>query len=262
MIATVEKNKTHPAVTNNSNGEKVLNIPALASDVHHLQSAVDLWNNIGLYFLFFTAIIAAGYFVASRIAVNKATKLRTAQIALTNAQEEQFKHDLKDKDLKIATLEKQAEEAHLSQTQLEAKIAPRYLPIEQYNILRDELSKYAGTAVDVIAYPGGSPDIIPLSYQIAHMLYEAKWNMIFLKSGASAMFVEGVIVAIRNESDHDALTAAKLLVEGLNANGIVTIFKNSFPDQDKGLFISSEPPDVLNKRKEITRIKILIGIKP
>ncbi len=162
---------------------------------------------------------------------------------------------------RAAEANQKAEEERLARVKIEEKIAPRYLPVEQYNILRDKLAKYAGMAVDVIAYPGGSPDIIPLSYQIAHLLHEANWDMVYLKSTGSAMFVEGVIVAIRNESDHDALSAAILLVEGLNANGIVTVFKNSLPEQDKGLFVSSATTDVLNKRKEITRIKILIGIK-
>ena len=161
-----------------------------------------------------------------------------------------------------AEANRKAEEERLARVKIEEKLAPRFLTEEQYNNLRDKLVVFAGTTIEVIAYPTGTPDVIPLSYQIVSMFNDAKWKAIFLKSTGSTLFLKGVIVAIKNESDHNILTAAKLLVEELNSYGVDTVFKNSFPE-DKGMFFSSiSSPDDLNEIEKILNIRILIGTKP
>lgn len=138
----------------------MLNIQTLTSDVQHLQNAVDLWNNIGLYFLFCTALIAAGYFVVSRIAINKATKLRIAQVALGNAQEGQLKRELKDKDLEIAYLQK--------------AVRPRTL---DHKIFLEELKGKPKAKVEIL-YKPHDDEAWSLAFQIRGGLSGIGWEVV------------------------------------------------------------------------------------
>lgn len=181
MAAIVRKKKTPPIVAKRSNGENVLNIQALASNVQQLQNSVDCWNNVGVFFLFLTALIAVGYFVVSRIAINTASQLRMAQITLADAQDRQLKYDLKEKDLMIAKL--QAKNLEIVRAIIPRTVAITYpTPLEQFSDVKFEIVAYTDAETQRFA---------KLLYE---MLIAAKWKPTTLNITAPSSFAPGITV--------------------------------------------------------------------
>jgi hypothetical protein len=227
----------------------MLPIETLTSEVQRLQNAVDWWNNFGLVFTAIIAIGAVGYYLASKKTFNIGAQLRQAQVSLANVQQEQLRRDLKEKDLMI-------EKERLARMKIEEKLAPRSLNQAQCEILLAKLVQFAGTVIDIIIYPGGTPDTITFSNQIASVLAAAKWQVAVTKVLAATASVSGIIVAIKDKSDANAMAAAKALTDGLNSEGIATAIMESFPPPPQAIFGGGHGPN------KVVTIKMLIGTKP
>jgi hypothetical protein len=87
-------------------------IATLTSEVQRLQTTTDWWTNATVLVTALTALVAVGYFIVSRVAINRAAQLRTAQAALDTAKEEKLTNDLRDKDKEIAEAKARAAEAN------------------------------------------------------------------------------------------------------------------------------------------------------
>jgi hypothetical protein len=209
-------------------------IATLTSEVQRLQTATDWWTNATLWLTALTALVAIGYFVVSRVAINRAAQLRTAQAALDSAKEEKLTNDLKDKDKEIADAKARAAEANrlaeeerLARVKIEEKLAGWRLDPKAQERLIEKLKPYAKAPFDLA--------VNPVEYRFMEtldgILLAAGWvrqqpksdNPLFselLDGKASINYSSGVTIEIAQESWNSFGTAAETLVKGLDAEGI------------------------------------------
>ena len=150
----------------------------------------------------------------------------------------------------------EAERERLARVQLEEKLAPRTLTTEQRESLRARWATFAGASADIVVYPAGTNDIIPLSDVIRSILEKAHWSVRQWTS-LGGQYVLGVGVAVRAGSDQKVESDVHAIVNGLNAVGIVAaitapLTTDDFPTPAVG------PPPV----GHIAPIRIYIGTKP
>jgi hypothetical protein len=105
-------------------------IDSLTSRIDSLNRSADWWNSGYLLFVTLSVILAGVTVYFQYTAVKKARLLADAQAQLSRAKEQQLSGDLKDKDLKIAglnkvagELNKTAEEARERAAKAEAQVA-------------------------------------------------------------------------------------------------------------------------------------------
>lgn len=265
-----------------SEGENMPDIQTLTSTVQGLESSVNRWNSVALWFIFATAIVAIGYFVVSYVASKKASQLKTAQDNLLRAKDEQLVFDLKEKDVQIAEANAKAEDARkgtetakteaakanaeaakanekaeserLARLKIEERLAPRFLTTEQQNELSEKLKKFAGQNLDIFAF-GDTPEIIRITYLVNSALISAGW-ITRAWTVTAGPTVSEIIVLLRKESAPDTSDAAIALAnELLNhkfATKLIIVTDDKFP---AGNLYGRSTPD------KIAPIRLYIGAK-
>jgi hypothetical protein len=205
-------------------------IATLTSEVQRLQTATDWWTNATVFVTALTALVAVGYFIVSRVAINRAAQLRTAQAALDTVKEEKFTSDLRDKDKEIADAKARAAEANrlaaeeqLARVKIEEKLAGWRLDPKAQERLIEKLKPYAMTPFDLA--------VNPVEYRFMEtldgILIAAGWVRqpkadfsVLLDGKASINYWSGVTIEFAQESLNSFRTAAETLVRGLAAEGI------------------------------------------
>jgi hypothetical protein len=205
-------------------------IATLTPEVQRLQTATDWWTNATVFVTALTALVAVGYFIVSRVAINRAAQLRTAQAALGAAKEEKLTNDLRDKDKEIADAKARAAEANrlaaeeqLARVKIEEKLAGWRLDPKAQERLIEKLKPYAGTPFDLA--------VNPVEYRFMEtldgILIAAGWVRqpkadfsVLLDGKASINYWSGVTIEFAQESLNSFRTAAETLVRGLAAEGI------------------------------------------
>jgi hypothetical protein len=152
--------------------------------------------------------------------------------------------------IKEEYLMKVVEKEEVARKGIEEKLAPRFLSQAQQKLLIDKLKGFAGTSIDITAYPERGPDILPLKELIQYILRAAGWNVRGSRVIGSGEYVRGIIIITRPGIDKNSENAATMLINGLNFEGIVT---NVVPFNEFNK--PSEPG-------ENAPIIMLIGIKP
>jgi hypothetical protein len=205
-------------------------IATLTSEVQRLQTATDWWTNATVFVTALTALVAVGYFIVSRVAINRAAQLRTAQAALDAVKEEKLTNDLRDKDKEIADAKARAAEANrlaaeeqLARVKIEEKLAGWRLDPKAQERLIEKLKPYAMTPFDLA--------VNPVEYRFMEtldgILIAAGWVRqpkadfsVLLDGKASINYWSGVTIEFAQESLNSFRTAAETLVRGLAAEGI------------------------------------------
>jgi hypothetical protein len=205
-------------------------IATLTPEVQRLQTATDWWTNATVFVTALTALVAVGYFIVSRVAINRAAQLRTAQAALDTVKEEKFTSDLRDKDKEIADAKARAAEANrlaaeeqLARVKIEEKLAGWRLDPKAQERLIEKLKPYAMTPFDLA--------VNPVEYRFMEtldgILIAAGWVRqpkadfsVLLDGKASINYWSGVTIEFAQESLNSFRTAAETLVRGLAAEGI------------------------------------------
>lgn len=206
-------------------------IATLTSEVQRLQTATDWWTNATVFVTALTALVAVGYFIVSRVAINRAAQLRTAQAALGAAKEEKLTNDLRDKDKEIADAKARTAEANrlaaeeqLARVKIEEKLAGWRLDPKAQERLIEKLKPYAVTPFDLA--------VNPVEYRFMEtldgILIAAGWVRqqpkadfsVLLDGKASINYSSGVTIEFAQESLNSFRTAAETLVRGLAAEGI------------------------------------------
>lgn len=164
-------------------------IQTLTFEVQRLQTAADWWANLALWLTAITAVIAAGYFVASRLALNRGSQARTAQATLASVKEQQFIRDLKEKDRQIATANEKASDANerartleviaerlkKQNLELEQRLAHRRISPGQHDKFVAALRPYAGSIVALTKL--GDLEAGTFADDILSVLADAGWRV-------------------------------------------------------------------------------------
>jgi len=141
----MQQNNTAPTA-NNSEGDNMLSIQTLTSQVEQLERTSGWWNNVTLWLVAGTAIVAALYFITSLISSSKSNALKNAQANLIRAKDEQLVRDLKDKDEHIAEADKKAAEANAVAAKANEGLAKSNEEISQLNAKAEALRNDAEQA--------------------------------------------------------------------------------------------------------------------
>lgn len=157
-----------------SGNEKMPDIPSLTSEVNRLQSSSDWWINATLWLTAITALVAALYFVASRVAISRSTQLRQAQNSLGDAKDDQLARDLRGKDKEIANANARANEAAVKLEELRRQTAPRQLNRDAFFKAIDGKPK----ALTRIMYVRDDPECFDVAQQIYRVLKDAQWDAV------------------------------------------------------------------------------------
>src|ERR1700721_1189341 len=148
IIAAQESPIMDNAILSEREG-KVPEINFLTSRVQDLTGKVDFWNRWMLLTLAAAAITAGLIVLTTRLVIVRSGQLATAQDDLFRAKDES-------KDREIAKLNEKAESEQLARTQLEAKIAPRRLDLDQQVKIAENCKGFsrlfAGKRVKVVSY--------------------------------------------------------------------------------------------------------------
>lgn len=184
-----------------SNGEKVLDVPALTAEVSRLTGAVGWWNTAILVMMVVAAMAATGLVVTQYIAFKRAEALATATGQLSNLKQH-------DSDQKIAAAamtagesnkaageaNERAGEANESAAKAHAQVAgamaeaakanlelariklPRSLNPTQQAAVADAVSRFRGTNFAFVVF--GDPKSLSLMSDIDSALHQAGWNRV------------------------------------------------------------------------------------
>jgi len=238
-----------------------MNISTLNQRVEDLEGSVNFWNDLYIWLLAFTTLLAAVLFVTQYVAGKRGRQLATAQKELLEAKDKQLSLDLKSKDVGIEEAKKDAatassraedlkkqnletekklEQERLSRIELEERVAFRRIVPKERTELASRLKSFAGQTVGLWFNVGDHEGAIFAS-DIASALEVAKWNVYapasisrLIPSGSrSPTVVEtGVIVASTGHGESikaaDAIVR-KLLELGFDARKSSTIDKRLNP---------------------------------
>lgn len=128
-----------------------------------VESLKAIFDVVAVVLLFLTFAAGVGVLITGNI-INK-------------RQEEQlrkFDKDLKDKDLKIAEVQKEAEDERLARVKIEERIAWRTITETQRRKIKDVLSKFKGQAFDIDG-SNVDPEMDSFSEEIRDSLGKAGW---------------------------------------------------------------------------------------
>jgi hypothetical protein len=227
----------------------------LAARVAELSSKADFWNNGVLIFLVVTALAAAGIVVCQRLAFVRTRQASEAQGKVDLAKEAQLKLDLKDKDGKIAELQKDASDAKTAQQRVETGLEkqkertasaeksasdsalalakfrqPRSLSPEQQDALVSATKPFGGQNFAFAVFP--DPEPLALLRNLDVLLKSAGWKRVpsqIERTGgvlveaagesAATIFDSGIDAYIAPE-DTESVTAQRALCSVLNASDI------------------------------------------
>ncbi|MDT8836521.1 hypothetical protein ParKJ_03765 [Paraburkholderia fungorum] len=157
-----------------------------------------------------------------------------------------------------AQANQRAEEEKLARVKIEERLAPRSLTGAQETNLQNQLSKFAGTSLDILIYGGGSEDALPFAGMIATTLNAAGWKVRVWNTISPGRWYRGVGLSTSSGSDQSAENAANELVGSLAREGIGV----GRLDQ----FVTGELPDNVNgppwDANNVAPIRMVIGSKP
>jgi hypothetical protein len=200
--------------------------------------SLSFWQALSFWTMLIAAIagvIAATAALVSRHAGSKASeivqresneriavaeqKAREAdeRIAIAGQKAAEANERASEADKKAAEANEKAEKERLARLRIEEKLAPRSL--SQIKELVNKLKPFVGVSVAIRVLVDNNPDAIPLSEQIASVSQAAGWktNIVHVALGE---YVRGVVITPSDGPDTKASVAAKVLTEGLNADGI------------------------------------------
>jgi hypothetical protein len=200
---------------------KMSEIQSLISRVQWLATSVDRWNRAMLWGLVAAAIAAFWIVISTRLTVTRAKQLSIAQDELSDAKGRQLSLDLRDKDLRIAGLNRDSEALKSENLTLQSSLfslqrqsESRWLTGEQKAKLSKLLSGAGenGAAIVSALMDGEASDFaddFDSSFQAAHWQTKRIKNLISGKFGVFVVTAEGT-----------SLPRTKLLSDALTAVGI------------------------------------------
>ncbi|MEW6715696.1 MAG: hypothetical protein AB1306_11495 [Nitrospirota bacterium] len=192
-------------------------IDLITSQVNNMSASLTTWNKIVVFFTAATAIVAALYFVATYITHKKAILLDKAKDELIKAKDEQLERDLKDKDIQIGNIKKEAESLKKDAAKAQTEAANAQLALLEYKERHKDrrLTEQQANHL-LVEVKGKSPGDIWLSckgtdseacqfaQQIFKVLRAANWNIIngdvmTQEIYSSTGFTEGIVITINKE---------------------------------------------------------------
>jgi len=224
-------------------------------------SAFFFWASIGsLMLLGVTEVLSHRYGVRKDELATKqqedAEQAHQDEIARLRLETEIAKRDAAKANESAAQAQLAAERERGARVQLEEKLSPRALTVDQREALRARWAAFAEASVDIVVYPVGTTDISPLTDIISSILKNAHWTVRQWTS-LSGQYVVGVGVAVRAGSNQRVETEAHAIVDGLNAIGIVAARTGPLTTDDFPMPAVGPPPV-----GRIAPIRIYIGTKP
>lgn len=252
MTTTITETNTAPVAPNSEKDNEMPDIQTLTSEVQQLQSSADWWASAALYLTALTAIIAALYFVASRIAINKSTQLRNAQAVLSAAKEEQMKSkvatDKQESDRKITGLQKDASDAKAAQQRVEIELAKqqeraakaekdlievqerikhRNLTPDQQKELIAELKPFSDQEIDVFVLSDAGDEVGHISEQIVSVLKKSGWLVRIGNGSEVGIARSGIVISNLPDADAGSRKALSSLESALRSKGLEVNKPNS-----------------------------------
>ena len=209
-------------------------IESLAQQAAELRDAVDWWNGWMLTALLAAAAAGIAVGVTTGMQLFRAKQLDRIQTQLLNAKEAQLVSDLKEKDVKIAEANRQA---NLAALELEKFKAPRNLSADQSTRLTNVMKQFAGTEFDGGVGPANDPEPLHLFDQVSNALEAAGWKQIAYRSQSAATLtrsngtpalggvsVTNVFIDIHPSQAQRLWPVAHVLADALAAEGIATAY--------------------------------------
>lgn len=203
-------------------------IQTLLSQAKELQDSSEWWTNAALWLTAATAIVAAMYFVASRVAINKGAELRRVQTAIASIKDEQDK-DAQDKfDLELSKQQERAAKAEHDLFELQEKLAWRNLSTDQQERVISKLKDFPATPFQIRVFQ--EPEATALMEIIQDVLHASNWlhrepdggTRIPTKYGEVGIAIgNGVVVFVDPIQAFNLLPASEALASSLAAEGIV-----------------------------------------
>lgn len=148
----------------------------------------------------------------------------------------------------IATLDEQVKSA-------ESNAAPRSISQNQAAVLVSQLMSYAGTDAAIYAM-GDNPEVFGTARIVGSVLNQAAWkSAIWTWNGGGA--ASGILVCVKEGSDSSTETAARALVNALNAAGLSSssiVWEGPW-DQFGGMLNGPPSPTAAS-------IRVIVGVKP
>ena len=195
-------------------------IQALVNRVQSLNESVDFWNKWMVWGLLFAAIAAVWVVFATSVTIRKTKELGAAQDQLTAAKERQLSVELKDKDIKIASLNKDSEtlkgENLILQSNLlslQKQSEPRRLTGEQKERLSKLLKPTTNSGAFIVT-PLMDGEASDYADDFEASLHAANWQTERIKNLISSKFGVSVVTA------GTPIPLAKTLSDALTAAGI------------------------------------------
>lgn len=200
-----------------------------------LLERADWWFDISWYGLLWTgaatAIAACAtvtflfiQFWSSNIRERKAewrTSTLEVQAKRADADLARAKADIATADARAAEATQKANEADVARLRLEAKLAPRSLNEAEQAVVQQQLSPYAGTRIDIIAFSqGATPDTPLLAIELTKLLAAAGWHPKSWTAMGGNAVVTGIPISIREGSSPEIEAAANAIVSALRGEGI------------------------------------------
>ncbi len=112
---TIPTQDSAPTINNGrSESSMVAEIQSLTEEVQRLSGAYGWWSRASQVFIGATAVVTVLYFIASGIALKRASELQSAQEQLGKIKDSRLVVDLKDKEEKIAVAKGEAGKANKS----------------------------------------------------------------------------------------------------------------------------------------------------
>jgi len=202
-----------------SEEERVPEIEALAAKVAQLSASADFWNRAMLWALAGAAVAAIFIVITTRLAIVRTSQASDVQAELEKAKHNQVALELKNKDVKISDLNRDAEllrqsnltlQTHLAVLQQQSE-ARRLTGDQKVNLVRLLLSPPNTEAVAIVS-PIADGEANDLADDLDSVFKAAHWNTARIANritnnfGLSVVTVEGTALP-REKRVSDALTA-------------------------------------------------------
>jgi hypothetical protein len=200
------------------------------------------------------AVGVAGEFLADFIEspiIKRRDDAQRAQIA-------QLGKDTGDANARAAEANRIAEQERLARVELEARLAPRTLSLEQQVRIRSELTKLAGQYV-TITFINDSFEAAAFASQIRDVLSGAKWVITLfapMTPGGNGLPTSIRGVGLMTEPPVGSKVAAAALLSALTKEGVLAFVSPLRTKNEEALYLSA-PDDPMNNR-----VLVVVGSHP
>jgi hypothetical protein len=158
----------------------VTEVESLAARVRELSQNVDFWNVVMLWGLALAAVAAVVIGISTRLVIVRSRQQSEAQELLSEAKDRKLALDLRDKDLKIAEVNKATEDERVARVRLQERaawrgVAPTDIAAIGSRLRIHRLHADGRAAVGTIA---DNEEAVSFSEDIAEVIKSAHWPFI------------------------------------------------------------------------------------